>query len=149
MYSQFECSKCACGIPFDSDNAATLINNTNSYAQDAKNRLLKYAQTFCIICRTNVLEKSLKPSDTIREYNRFPIEPQNDLNVANGLHIICDHCVITVKGDIMQMSRSGQLNKGWRSVPIKCSVCIGKTHQVDMKHLKLFFKSEGGCCIII
>ncbi len=149
MYSNFKRSKCACGVPFDSDYASTLINNTNVYAQEANNRLLKYAHTFCIVCRTNVPEKTTRASDATKEFHRFPIEQQNDLNVANGHHIICDHCVITVKGDIIHMGRSGQLSQGSKTVPIKCSVCIGKTHQVDMKYLKSFFKSEGGCCMIL
>ena len=149
MYSNFKRTKCTCGAPFDSDYAASLINNKNTYAQEANDRLCKYAQTFCIICRTNVPEKTLKGGEAIRVYNRFAVEPQSDLNVANGPHIICNHCIITVKGDIMQLSRSGQLQQGSRTVPIKCSVCIGKTHQVELKNLKQLLKSEGGCCIIL
>ena len=150
MYSNFKRTKCACGTTFDSEYAASLIqNNFNMHSKQANDRLLKYAETYCIICRTNVKEKTLKGNEMIKVLNRFPINPQNDPNVANGLHIICSHCVLTVKGDIIQMNRSGKLQQGSTFIPMKCSVCIGKTHQVELKNLKPFLrKSEGGCCLI-
>jgi hypothetical protein len=125
-------------------------NNLNTYIKQSHERLLKFAQKYCIICRTNVEEKTLKGDQGIQVFNRFPILPENDPQVANGLHIICNHCVLTIKGDILQMNRSGKLKQGSKNVPIKCSVCIGKTHDVELKNLRPFLKSsEGGCCLIM
>jgi hypothetical protein len=94
--------------------------------------------------------KNIKYAEKFSVINKFPIVNENDVNTANGTHTICKQCVITLKGDLMQMKQQGKITLATKSVPIKCSVCIKKIHEVELRYLKPLLKSEtGGCCSIL
>ncbi len=98
------------------------------------------------MCRSNMQKKE----KDITAINKFPIveEPKNP-NIANGPHILCKTCLLTFKGDLMRLTRSGEIPSNSKTAPLKCAVCVKKVHQVEMKYIKTMMKSEGGCCSIL
>jgi hypothetical protein len=80
-----------------------------------------------------------------------PAPSQNgviDYNLINTPHIICGSCISVLKGDLIRLSKSGNLSDT-KTHTIKCAICVKKTHKVEMKYIKQLIKSEGGCCSIL
>ena len=138
-------------MPFDSDYAVTVSKgNIDRFITQAHDRLIKQAQSYCAICRLD-MRKEKGVDKGITTPNKFPIveERESNPNVANSTHVLCRHCILTFKGDLMKMSRSGEINSNTKTILLKCTVCIKKTHQVELKYFKQMMKSEGACCSIL
>jgi hypothetical protein len=137
-------------------------------------RLEDQATTYCISCRTNVKKSKMEGS-----FYKLPVSPPEDSDMVGGDHVICKPCVITLRGDMMAMSRKGEINSNSKFFSIKCSICLDvaqkaemrvskleagdasakdnlkssvrpkKIHKVELKLLRALMKSEGGCCCIL
>jgi hypothetical protein len=81
---------------------------------------------------------------------KLNIVPEQNNKTVNDVHILCKGCLLTLKGDIMRLSREGKINKSTKTVPMKCLICNNQTHQVELKDLKPYLKDgDGGCCSIL
>jgi hypothetical protein len=137
-------------------------------------RLQDQAATYCISCRMNVKKAKMEGS-----YYKLPVLPPEDSEMVSGDHVICKPCVVTLKGDMMAMSRKGEIDSNSKQFSIKCSICLDvtqkaeirvskiefgdsnakdklkcsirpkKIHKIEMKLLRVLMKSEGGCCCIL
>lgn len=168
-YSKIDSLKCKCGSNFDTDWAIqNFIKDIQVYNQKAQERLSEQAITYCINCRINT-NKIKEPGG----FQKLPVIPEQDAEVVNSEHVICKSCILTIRGDILTMSRKGEINSSTRHYTIKCSVCIEKPkkidsrvskgeeinqsknyrqkkgHKIEMKVLKVLMKSEAGCCCVL
>ncbi len=153
-YANPKIANCACGNQFDVEYAITMSKtNIDQYIMQANDRLMKQAQTYCAMCRSNVGLKAEKDKAGVNGplvLNKFPIVPEEDPKVANTTHVLCKNCIFALKGDLMRMTREGKLSSSSKTVPLKCIVCSKKVHQVELKVLKPLMKDgDGGCCIML
>ena len=132
---------CTCGKAFNLDFAISATKgNIEIYKSQAQDRLKLQMQTYCAMCRTNVSKKET-------HFPKLNIVPDQ---TGSGIHTLCKGCLLTLKGDIMKLSREGKINKSTKTVPINCLICNNQTHQVELKDLKPYLKGgDGGCCFIL
>lgn len=121
-----------------------------SKISSANERLLTYAIRYCILCRTDMNKKENRnENNPVVVNNKFPVVQENDPDIANGPHIICKSCIVTLKADIMKMGREGKIDKDGKTVPVRCEVCR-KIHQIELKYLKPILKvDDNACCAIL
>jgi galactose-1-phosphate uridylyltransferase len=144
---------CACGNPFDVQYAISASKpDIESYIKKSKDRLVEQTQSYCAMCRTYVINKESKAEKNktvIVTTNKFPIVSEEDPNTVI-IHVLCKQCLLTLKGDIMRMTREGKLANASKTVPLLCLICNKKVHQAELKYIKPIMKDgDGGCCTIL
>jgi len=102
------------------------------------------------MCRKNAAPKQNESIPV--SVNKFPVVPENinNPNVVFTTHILCRDCILTLKGDMIRKSKSGELSSNTKIYNFKCAVCIKHVHKVEIKFLKPLLKSQdGACCNIL
>lgn len=111
---------------------------------NASNRLVKQVENNCMNCMVNTLLAF--DNDNDNKFYKLPIIGQEgDNTIANCEHLLCNKCVYAVRNDIYQTHKQKPIPP---IIQVKCVYCI-KAHQVELKALKILFRSESTCCNIL
>ena len=154
----FEKAKCECNEIFNIDEASKYVrgNDREDNITKAKKRMIKYVQTKCICCRSEVRVKEGEEFKDVMEYCVVTVENDNEggnNSYINYEHVICRKCAEDKTRDMKK--------NVWQN-SLQCEIC-NKEHFVkfvfddklkgsmyskegSINERKTLKKTDGACC---
>ena len=136
-------SLCACGNPFEVDNAILLLYNNDeieNYKTKANQRLKDYCLKYCMRCLHSDKKRNNKGS-----YINVEIIKDNeikDFNCTQEKHILCRNCFKELTNLIKSKIKQGEIDKESENFFVDCNICNNK-HLIKIpKKLKNIINSE-------
>ena len=119
----FEKEKCECNEVLDLDEVSKYVNGNDreDNINKAKKRMIGYAQTKCICCRSEVRIKEEEEFKDIMEYCVVTVENDNESGNSNKEnsyvhceHVICERCA---------NDKTKGMKKGVFQNSLQCEIC--------------------------
>ena len=148
---------CCCNLPFNIDNALTILNQTNRTSNNAaQSRLTLYATRLCMNCNKDVCEgeeESYEVPKTSDSFFRFRIIPPETESkrlkiVTLSDHVMCFKCadkMIKIEKDQKAKLKDtgANIQISVRHKVLNCKIC-DDDHFIDIRDWNEVYKRN--CC---